>query len=550
MDDHQRWQPWIRPRERCAEPDSRSSTTADNKFRLTSQRKSTLRESRPRRAERHQALAWPHDPLAHHAGAAPSALFPRIRASASQRAQRNGHETPVEQDYCWRTARSVVPSGDMEHSRHTGRACGRHRALARSRLVAAFLATAGVFARDQIAQADGLVRCWGGNWQGQCNTPTDLGPCSRAAGGGLHTLAIGSSSTIGCWEGDPWGACNKPADLGTCSAIAAGYGHSIALQTDGAVRCWGLGMTNTGSWPNFGQAVVPADLGACSSVAGGAYHSIALRIDGNVRCWGFNTFGQCDIPVNLGTCLRIAGGEQHSIAVRSDGVVRCWGDNRAGQCSPPSDLGTCSSIAGGAYHTIALRSDRSVRCWGNNTYGQCDTPIDLGTCISVAGAGGGFHTIALRTDGIVRCWGDNSYGQCDTPNDLGACSSISGGWWHTVAVEGPAPIDTDGDGRLDSEDNCPTIANQTQADCDGDGNGDACEIAAGSPDFDLDTVPDTCQCIADLFVDRQVNGADLGALLSQWGPANASTVSDMNRDGQVNGADLGYLLNAWGPCPN
>jgi formylglycine-generating enzyme required for sulfatase activity len=53
---------------------------------------------------------------------------------------------------------------------------------------------------------------------------------------------------------------------------------------------------------------------------------------------------------------------------------------------------------------------------------------------------------------------------------------------------------------------------------------------------------------SDLFVDHQVNGADLGILLSQWGLAPAGTVSDINRDGLVNGADLGYLLNAWGPC--
>jgi hypothetical protein len=89
-----------------------------------------------------------------------------------------------------------------------------------------------------------------------------------------------------------------------------------------------------------------------------------------------------------------------------------------------------------------------------------------------------------------------------------------------------------------------------QADCNNNGVGDVCEIAAGAPDFNHDTIPDTCQCLADLFVDRQINGADLGALLSQWGQAPAGTVSDINRDGQVNGADLGYLLNAWGSCTN
>jgi hypothetical protein len=25
---------------------------------------------------------------------------------------------------------------------------------------------------------------------------------------------------------------------------------------------------------------------------------------------------------------------------------------------------------------------------------------------------------------------------------------------------------------------------------------------------------------------------------------------DINADGDVNGADLGYLLSNWGPCPN
>jgi hypothetical protein len=174
--------------------------------------------------------------------------------------------------------------------------------------------------------------------------------------------------------------------------------------------------------------------------------------------------------------------------------------------------------------------------------------VDLGACSSIAV--GGFHTIALRSDGSVLCWGYNYYGQCDTPADLGACSSIAGGGFHTIAISTPS-LDTDGDGRPDATDNCPAIANPTQADCNNNGVGDACEIAAGAPDVNLDTIPDTCQCLADLFVDRQVNGADLGALLAFWGPANPALPSaDINRDGNVNGADLGYLLANWGPCTN
>lgn len=118
-------------------------------------------------------------------------------------------------------------------------------------------------------------------------------------------------------------------------------------------------------------------------------------------------------------------------------------------------------------------------------------------------------------------------------------------------VDAPPPLDTDGDGYPDSTDNCPTIANPLQADCNNNGVGDVCEIAAGAPDFNADTIPDTCQCLADLFIDRQVDGADLGVLLAFRGPVNPALPSaDINRDGLVNGADLGYLLNAWGPCTN
>ena len=67
------------------------------------------------------------------------------------------------------------------------------------------------------------------------------------------------------------------------------------------------------------------------------------------------------------------------------------------------------------------------------------------------------------------------------------------------------------------------------------------------------TLPATAQsCTGDILADGVINGADLGAMLSYWGPrttAPFSVASDLNGDGVINGGDLGLLLSNWGPCP-
>ncbi|MFO0873627.1 MAG: hypothetical protein U0575_06600 [Phycisphaerales bacterium] len=53
----------------------------------------------------------------------------------------------------------------------------------------------------------------------------------------------------------------------------------------------------------------------------------------------------------------------------------------------------------------------------------------------------------------------------------------------------------------------------------------------------------------DLDASGAVDGADLGLLLAQWGPAAKHTAADLNGDGVVDAADLGLLLAAWGDVP-
>ena len=85
---------------------------------------------------------------------------------------------------------------------------------------------------------------------------------------------------------------------------------------------------------------------------------------------------------------------------------------------------------------------------------------------------------ASQQSGLVGSW------SFDDTNPLSDSAGNNG----NGALDGSASIgseslptfDADGDGILDAQDNCVNIANPSQADCDNDGIGDACELAVGN----------------------------------------------------------------------
>jgi|LauGreDrversion4_2_1035121.scaffolds.fasta_scaffold237170_1 hypothetical protein len=149
--------------------------------------------------------------------------------------------------------------------------------------------------------------------------------------------------------------------------------------------------------------------------------------------------------------------------------------------------------------------------------------------------------IVFSIEPAAYCGGCNSWQYC--------CSiSLS---WTVDRIYAVSPPDTDGDLVVDEIDNCVAIPNPSQADCNSDGTGDACDLAAGAPDVNGNGVPDFCECLGDIFVDGRIDGGDLGVLLANWGTVNGGTGSvrsDLDANGVVNGADLGILLYGWGPC--
>ena len=379
--------------------------------------------------------------------------------------------------------------------------------------VSTLAVVAGAMALNAVALGGGAVLAWGRNTIGQClgtdssgtpitsyiadgNIPVKLNGVtlsgvSAIAGGEYHTIALKGGAVLG-WGRNEYGQLYIPTDaLSGVTAIACGYSHTIALK-GGAVLAWGRN--------DKGQCNIPASAtSGVTAIAVGNSYTIALKY-GAVLAWGDNYYGQRNIPASATSGVSaIAGGEYHTIALKY-GEVLAWGRNEYGQLNIPTDaLRGVTAIAGGYSHTIALK-DGAVLAWGNNEYDQLNIPHEATSGVTAI-AGGYSHTIALKY-GEVLAWGWNDYGQRNIPaSATSGVSAIAVGNSYTIALKFTDPNDTDDDGIPNSTDNCPSVANPTQADCDGNGVGDACEL-----DCNQNGLADVCEILSGAVTDQNLNG--------------------------------------------
>jgi uncharacterized repeat protein (TIGR01451 family) len=323
-------------------------------------------------------------------------------------------------------------------------------------------AISAAFSHACAVAADGSVRCWGSDSQGQLG---DGGTTSGVNASPVGAVALG-----------------QPA-----RAVAANTGFTCALLIDGSVRCWGddvSGELGDGAATTAGSS---APVGAVAlgqparAITAGGDYVCALLNDGSVRCWGRNFYGELgngsagsavnDAPVaavQLGQpAVAISAGNASTCALLADGSVRCWGYDTDGELG---DGGTTDvtnatpkaavalgqparAISVGDAHACALLADGAVRCWGSDSLGQLgdgsattggsSAPVGavaLGQAATAVTAEGSF-TCALLADSTIRCWGRDTYGQLGDGGTTNAINALPGG---VVALGQPARAVTAG----------------------------------------------------------------------------------------------------------
>ena len=337
-------------------------------------------------------------------------------------------------------------------------------------LVAVMLAGGGIAAKAQTlavglahaceVSAAGVVRCWGGNYNGEVGVPASVdqttparvdgvdGRVTSVAVGGAHTCASTTAGAAWCWGANRNGQLgdgslsgrHQPAQVAGLSsgvaAIAADNLSTCAQLVNGGVKCWGSnwkGQLGDGTNVDRSEPVDVIGLGDVVSVRVGSSHVCALTQAGAVSCWGSNHGGALGdgmtadrwVPgpvsgLDSGV-VSIEIGNSGTCATLNDGAVKCWGGGRAVPTLLDELEVPAIAMAIGYQHRCALTAAGQVLCWGSNDLGQIGdgsatwrsvpTPVAELPPAIIAVASKENVTCAKSAGGSVHCWGDNLYGQ-------------------------------------------------------------------------------------------------------------------------------------------
>ena len=315
--------------------------------------------------------------------------------------------------------------------------------------------------------ADGTVRCWGLNDNGQLGDGTlasrsqpvsvaSLANVQAISTGTAFTCALRGDQTVACWgdNGDNQlgntstsGGISPPSQVSNLSnviQISTGVAHTCGVVQggiDNRVYCWGMAQ----DW-ELGRDYEPGKPGSRASaleVPGPTYASFtssgvrstcAVMTGGTVSCWGFNYSGElgsacggeCEAtPISgLANVRKMTFGAEFSCAQTADGTVQCWGlfPDGTSMATPTtrSDLFGATAFSAGITSWFDVQNDSTLitmcatlasgttKCsYGTTSLLQTTTGLPSVKALTV----GRSHACALLGGGTIRCWGKNNLGQ-------------------------------------------------------------------------------------------------------------------------------------------
>lgn len=207
----------------------------------------------------------------------------------------------------------------------------------------------------------GGVKCWGDNSNGQLGDGTGLNQATPVdvvglgsgvvdiRAGGTHTCAVTADGQLKCWGANYQGqladgtTTSQPTPITVANfvpglvGVESGYYHSCALTSAGGVKCWGENIYGqVGAGDNVNK-LIPTDVVGLSSgisaIANGYYTSCGITTTGQLKCWG--SLVGSNVPVNNDTfingVIEVGLGNGHTCVMITGGGVRCWGSNNYGQ---------------------------------------------------------------------------------------------------------------------------------------------------------------------------------------------------------------------------
>lgn len=159
----------------------------------------------------------------------------------------------------------------------------------------------------------GFVRCWGDNASSQLGDGTTArrlspvsvsglaGMATDVTGGSAHSCALMADGTVRCWGNNGDGqigdgtTTNRPSPTtvpGVASVVGldSGSGHTCAVSDSGTLWCWGRNVDGqVGSGSTLASVRSPAAISLGAPVAGvsaGSAHTCAATSSGSAFCWG------------------------------------------------------------------------------------------------------------------------------------------------------------------------------------------------------------------------------------------------------------------------